>query len=110
MEKLNSLKFWVSPRLIPTTEDAIARSKRDRHSFHNDSFLNSRIEVQVIQQGQKRNTGRTHSPNSAHRKIDKLDFIVRERERSYIQELCLVALRSLLFCMLVSKPTVSSSI
>ena len=60
MEKLNSLKFWVSPRLIPATENVIARSKRDRHSFHNDSFLNSLIEVQIIQQGQKRNTGRTH--------------------------------------------------
>ena len=72
--------FWISPRLIPTTEDVLARSKRDRHSFHNDSFLNCLIEVQIIQQGQKRNTGRTHSPNSAHRKIEKLDFTVRERE------------------------------
>ena len=69
----------MSPRLIPTTEDVIAISKRDRHRFHNDSFLNSLIEAQIIQQGQKRITGRTHSPNSAHRKIDKLDFIARER-------------------------------
>ena len=48
MEKLNSYKFWVSPTLIPTTEDIIPRSDRERRSFHDESFLNRLIEAQVI--------------------------------------------------------------